>query len=187
MKRLLPLLFFASTSHAVTVGNSELPDTWPLGNETLVLNGAGLREYSFLRIAVYAGALYVPKREANADAILDATTPRVIHMKMLRDVSREDSIKAWQHYLDANCTVPCAKDSTTFKLALAEFRRITPETRFGDTQTFVFRDGNAEWLRNGVKLGEIRDASFARTLLACWIGRVPTTEDLRAALLGSKK
>lgn len=183
---LLVLLLASAQAHAVKVGDVELPDRWQLGDEQLVLNGAGMREYGFLRIAVYAGALYVTKRETNADALLDAATPRVIHMKMLRNVSRADSVKAWTHYLEANCEAPCMKDSETFKSALQRFQQLIPETRAGDTQTYVFRDGMAEVQRNGATLGEIRDRQFARALLACWIGRVPTTEDLRKALLNAK-
>lgn len=183
---LLAFLFASTQAHAVKVGDVELPDRWQMGDEQLVLNGAGMREYGFLRIAVYAGALYVTKRETNANAILDATTPRVVHMKMLRNVSRADSIKAWTHYLEANCEAPCTKNSDTFKAALQTFQQLIPESRAGDTQTYVFRDGMAELQHNGVTLGEIRDRQFARALLACWIGNVPTTEELRKALLNAK-
>jgi Chalcone isomerase-like len=172
---------------AVKVGNVELPDTWLHEKETLVLNGAGMREYGFLRIAVYAGALYLPKRETNANAVLEAMTPRVIHMKMLRNVSREDSVKAWTHYLEANCTLPCVKDSEPFKASLQIFERLVPDTQAGDTQTFVFKNGTAEWLRNGITLGDIRDVNFTRAWLASWIGSVPTTKNLRGALLGTPR
>jgi hypothetical protein len=188
--RKIGLMFFlllSTLASAVKVGDVELPDTWLLEKETLVLNGAGMREYGFLRIAVYAGALYLPKRETNANTILDATALRVIHMKMLRNVSREDSVKAWTYFLHANCTAPCEKDSETFKASLQIFQRLVPDTQAGDTQTFIFKNGTAEWLRNGNKLGEIGDTSFTRALLASWIGRVPTTESLRNALLGTPR
>lgn len=188
---LLVLLCLPSLAWAVKVGNVELPDIWThekesLAKEVLVLNGAGVREYGFFRIAVYAGALYLPKRETNANAILDATNTRVIHMKMLRDVSRDDSLKAWAYYLDANCDAPCEKDSESFRTATQIFLRLVPETKAGDTQTFVFTGGVAALHRNGAKLGEVRDVNFTRALLASWIGRVPTTESLRGKLLGAK-
>jgi hypothetical protein len=37
---------------------ASLPSTWAIGDTRLVLNGAGLRLYSFLKIPVYAAALY---------------------------------------------------------------------------------------------------------------------------------
>ena len=181
-------LVFSSFAHAIKVGDVELPDTWAVEQDTLVLNGAGMREYGFFRINVYVGALYLPKRDNNAQAILNSSAPRVIHMKMLRNVGREDSVKAWTHYLEANCEAQkptCAKQSDTFKAALLTFQKLVPDTREGDTQTYVFNDGVAVMLRNGAKLGEVRDPAFARALLASWIGSVPTTEDLRRALLGA--
>ncbi len=184
LSSVLTLALTLVPTHAITIGKTELPDTWPLANETLVLNGAGSRDYSFLRIQLYAAALYLPRREANADAILQASTPRVMHMKILRDVSRADSVSAWAHYLDANCTAPCDKAAKTFTAALVTFQQGVPETKIGDTQTFIFRDGNVTWFRNDHLLGEIRDSHFARALLASWIGAVPTTPELRRQLLG---
>jgi hypothetical protein len=185
------LLCATTNASATVVGDATLPDTWALENQTLVLNGAGLREYGFLRIAVYAGALYLPARETDAAKILRGTAPKVIHMKMLRRVSREDSVEAWTHYLKANCTAQsisaCDKESPAFKAALTAFQSATPETNVDDTQTFIFRDGQATWLRNGKPVATFRDAAFTRALLACWIGDVPTTTALKAALLGGAR
>lgn len=177
------LLLIPSLAWAVKMGGTELPDTWAINGETLVLNGAGLREYSFLRIPVYAAALYLLAREKNEFAILKATTPRVVHMKMLRDVTREDSAKAWDVYLTANCKPPCVMNNESRK----KFLELIPDTRDGDTQTFVFRDGGLEIFRNGKSLGAITDAAFTVVVLASWIGDVPTTEDLKKRLLGIAK
>lgn len=174
------LLLVPSFVWAVTVGETELPDTWKIAEQSLVLNGAGIREYSFLRIPVYAAALYLPSRQRNESAILKATTARVVHMKMLRDATREDSAKAWDIYLVANCKTPC----TMNREARQKFLALIPDTRAGDTQTFVFREGELDISRNGKSLGTIADIAFANIVLASWIGEVPTTEDLKKQLLG---
>jgi hypothetical protein len=181
MKSILILIILVPClAWAVKVGETELPDSWLLNGETLVLNGAGLREYSFLRIPVYAAALYLPMRQKNEAAILKATTPHVIQMKMLRDVTREDSVKAWNVYLLANCKSPCAiADETRQK-----FFKLIPDTRTGDSQTFLFRDGSLEIFRNGISLGTIVDGAFATLVLATWIGEAPSTADLKKSLLG---
>jgi hypothetical protein len=181
------LLALPLHSVAVKVGATELPDTWQIDDGLLLLNGAGQREYSFLRIPVYASALYTSKFETNSKTILDDSTARVIHMKMLRNVNREDSMKAWTYYLQANCEQPCDKDGESFKAALKSFQVLVPDTRAGDSQTFVFRNSHAEWFLNSKKLGDFRDRHFVRSLLASWIGSVPTTEDLRAFLLGKNR
>lgn len=181
MKFILILLLLApSFAWAVKVGGIELPDRWILNEQTLVLNGAGIREYSFLRIPVYAAALYLPARQQNESAILKATSPRVVHMKMLRDATREDSAKAWNVYLAANCKSPCEMNNE----ARQKFLKLIPDSRAGDTQTFVFREGGLEIFRNGKSLGSIADLVFTTAVLASWIGDVPTTEDLKKRLLG---
>ena len=181
MKSILILIMLVpSLAWAVRVGETELPDSWTLNGETLILNGAGVREYSFLRIPVYAAALYLPTRQKNEASILKATTSRVIHMKMLRDVTREDSVKAWNVYLVANCKSPCAiADETRQK-----FLKTIPDTRTGDSQTFIFKEGSLEIFRNGISLAIIFDNAFAMVVLATWIGEVPTTTGLKKNLLG---
>ena len=101
-------------------------------------------------------------------------------MKMLRDASREDSAKAWDVYLVANCKSPCTMNSE----ARQKFLKLIPDTRAGDTQTFVFSEGELDISRNGKNLGTITDATFANIVLASWIGEVPTTENLKKQLLG---
>jgi Chalcone isomerase-like len=177
---LILLLLAPSLVWAVKVGETELPDTWAINEQTLILNGAGIREYSFLRIPVYAAALYLPTRQQNEVVILKATTPRVVHMKMLRDASRDDSAKAWDVYLVANCKSPCVMNNESRQ----KFLKLIPDTRAGDTQTFVFREGGLEIFRNGKSLDVIADTAFATVVLASWIGDVPTTENLKKRLLG---
>jgi Chalcone isomerase-like len=182
----LLVLAWPQPSRAVKVGATDLPDTWQVDGEVLALNGAGVREYSFFRVPVYAGALYTLKFETNSKKILDDSTARVIHIKMLRNVNREDSVKAWTYYLLANCELSCDKNGESFQAALKGFQALVPGTRSEDTQTFVFRNSDVEWFLNGKKLGDFSDKHFVRSLLASWIGSVPTTEDLRAQLLGKK-
>jgi Chalcone isomerase-like len=177
---LVLLLLVPSLAWAVKVGETELPDTWAINEQTLILNGAGIREYSFLRIPVYAAALYLPARQQNEAAILKATTPRVVHMKMLRDATRDDSAKAWDVYLTANCKSPCVMNNESRQ----KFLKLIPDTRASDTQTFVFREGELEVFRNGKSLGTIIDSAFNIVVLASWIGDVPTTENLKKRLLG---
>jgi Chalcone isomerase-like len=178
---LVSALILPSTCFAVQLGGTTLPDSWTLDGETLVLNGAGLREYSFLRVPIYAAALYFEKRETKARVLLEAHSPIVIHLKMLRDVSRADSVKGWQVYLIANCKLPCQLDSE----ALASFNRMIPESKKQDEQTYVFSGGNVDVYLNTVKLGTVSNKLLARTILNAWLGDEPTTESLKRALLGT--
>lgn len=168
---------------AVQVGKESLPDQWALDGATLALNGAGPREYGFLRIKVYVAALYVAKRDATSQGVLDAKTPKVLHTRFLRDVDLKDTLAAWDYYLEQNCTGSC----TLPKQQIEAFKALVPVTVAGETQTYVFRPDSVELLRNEKSLGVIQGADFARLLLSTWIGEVPTTPALKKALLGQGK
>jgi hypothetical protein len=176
----LCLISFSQTAHAIKLGEVELPDVWTQDSENLVLNGAGFREYSFLKVKVYAAALYLIKPEQRADQILKSPEPKVILVRTLRDVSQTDSIKAWKIYLEANCISPCAIDPQ----AQQQFMSLIPESKAGDAQTYFFSNGTLELYRNGLKIGSIKHAAFSQLVLAKWIGAVPSTEALKRALLG---
>jgi len=169
-------------SLGVQVGKESLPDQWPLDGATLMLNGAGPREYGFLRIKVYVAALYVAKRDSNSAGVLDAKTPKVLHTRFLRDVELKDTLAAWDYYFEQNCKADC----TLPKAQIEAFKALVPVTVAGETQTYLFRPDGVELLRNDKSLGKVEGAGFARLLLSTWIGEVPTTPALKKALLGEK-
>jgi Chalcone isomerase-like len=175
------ILSLTSPLQAATIAGHEVPENWRHKDNTLVLNGAGVREYSFLKIHVYVAALYLTKRETDSATVLQSKQPRIMRLKMLRDISREDSIRAWRYYLHENCKPPCELNAN----ALRAFESLVPETKTNDTQTYIFADGKLDIMRNDVRLGEVADAAFANTVLATWIGSVPTAENLKRALLAA--
>jgi hypothetical protein len=167
---------------AAQVGKESLPEDWKLDGNTLVLNGAGPREYGFLRIKVYVAGLYVAKRDTSSQGVLDAKTPKVLHTRFLRDVDLKDTLAAWDYYLDRNCSDGC----TLPKQQIEAFKALVPVTVAGDTQTYLFRPDGVELLRNDKSLGVVQGGDFSRLLLSTWIGEVPTTPALKKALLGQK-
>jgi len=188
MKSLIKLLLLSLlcavplAALAVQVGKETLPDQWTVDGAALMLNGAGPREYGFLRIKVYVAALYLSKRANAADAILDSATPKVLHTRFLRDVPLKDTLSAWDYYFEQNCKGACKLPSQQIEA----FKAIVPETKAGETQTYLFRPDSVELLRNDKSLGVIRGGDFPRLLLSTWIGEVPTTPALRKLLLGQQ-
>jgi Chalcone isomerase-like len=176
----LYLLLFTQICLAVKVGEAELPDRWPLATQTLQLNGSGIREYGFFKVAVYAAALYTVKQTTDAAFLLSPATTKVIHLKMFRAVSREDSVKAWRVYLKLNCAQRCSVDTPAF----ASFLQYVTDVKVGDTQTYVFESGKLTLFSNGQLIGDVQDSLVSRIVLESWIGLEPTTEELKQALLG---
>src|SRR5574340_908368 len=92
IRRTFAIIFLALTMtapvQAKEIGGVNLPDTLPAGKEQLILNGAGLRTKFFIK--VYAGGLYLKKKETDARKIIAADEPMAIRMQFIYDgVSRE--------------------------------------------------------------------------------------------------
>ncbi len=174
------LCAWSLSASSAQVGKESVPDQWTVDGNTLTLNGAGPREYGMLRIKVYIAGLYVAKRDATTEGVLAAPTAKVMYTKFLRDVSLKDTLSAWDYYFQQNCTGSCKLP----KQEIEAFKALIPETKAGDTQTYLFRPDGVELLSNDKSLGVIKSAGFARLLLSTWIGDAPTTPALKKALLG---
>lgn len=59
-----------NVAQAVEVAGVKFEDTTSLGNTSLVANGAGMRKKAFFK--VYAMALYLPGKQADAEGVLSA-------------------------------------------------------------------------------------------------------------------
>ncbi len=175
----LLVMCLTASAHAVQVDGVNLPDELTVEGQRLVLNGAGSRLYSFLKIKVYSAGLYVPVKTSDAQALLNAGYPRAVHLQMRVSSKKEDAIKAWDHYLTLNCKAPCMltpERRAPFFNALASLKE-------GDEETYVFSSAGLELKRNGVRVAIVDDLELARTVLAGWIGSEPTTVELKSALL----
>lgn len=176
------LLAAAPASAETVVEGQRFPDQWRLDSgETLRLNGAGLRSYGLLRFKVYVAGLYLPTPSRDAAALLRIDAPRLVHMVFLRDGSQADTVKAWEVYLQKNCPAPC----TIPEAAWQQFQTLLPETRRGESQTYLFTPEGLQVYREGQSLGRIEDPEFARLILATWLGDEPTSPPLKAAMLAA--
>jgi Chalcone isomerase-like len=177
------LSILTSVCCAVQVGGVDFPTQWKIDDQVLALNGAGVREYGFFRIPVYAAAMYLVKLESNPNVLqaqLGRDGPIVVHLQMLRDVSQSDSVKGWQVYINANCQSACRIEAE----ARAQFYASIPEAKKNDTQTYVFMAGKLNIYRNDTKVASISNRELIAAILASWIGSEPTTEALKRSLLG---
>lgn len=186
MKRMLALTMLLVTAPLraaeVIVEDVRFPAEWTLDDgQTLQLNGAGLRAYGLLRFKVYVAGLYLPTPSRDAEAVLQMDGPRLVHMVFLRDGKQADTVKAWEVYLQKNCPAPC----TIPEAARQQFQSLLPETVRGESQTYAFTAEGLRIYRQGRLLGQIEDADFARLVLATWLGDVPTTPQLKAAMLAA--
>lgn len=185
MKKILALicLLLPFTASAIGVGDADLPNSWTVSGQRLVLNGAGLREYSAFKVDVYAAALYLKAKQSNENVILDGAGTKVVHMVYFEDVSEEDTRKAWAGYIRMNCKAE-GESCKLKESSLQRFLSLIPESEEDDEQTYIFDSNGLALIFNGERVGRVDDPAFARLVLATWIGMVPSTQELKMDLLG---
>lgn len=182
---LLFCLFIFSTSLAAKqVEGVVIPDTLELANNdiALVLNGTGIREKFFLDI--YIGALYLPARTADANAILGDDGPASVLMHILySEVSKKKITDGWNDGLEAN--LPDA-ELQALKPRLEKFNSLFQTLRKGDELRIDYIPETGTEVRiNGEWRGAVEGSDFYRSLLKVWIGSHPVSNSLKQGMLGN--
>ncbi|HXH28779.1 MAG TPA: chalcone isomerase family protein [Candidatus Polarisedimenticolia bacterium] len=158
-----------------------LPDTVRVGDATLVLNGLGLREATFLKVDVYVAGLYLPEKTGDADRILDGEGPRRLQMSFVRDVKRADLVKGFAEGFEKNSP----EAMPALRARLDRLDGFLVDVARGDTLIFTWEPGRGVRVEiQGRERGMIEGADFGRALLAVWIGPRPPNAGLKAGLLG---
>lgn len=186
MKKLLLLiccLFLSWNAGAMEVSGVKLPDSIHLGNHDLVLNGAGLRTRFFFK--VYVAALYLGEKTHTVEAVLDESGVKRVSMHILREISDEKMLNAFNEAIAANhspaemqALEPQLKELTAIFHAIGKVKE-------GDVVNLdYFPDSGTQFIVNGVQRGNIPGAAFNRALLKIWLGDKPAQADLKQEMLG---
>ncbi|KAA3654511.1 MAG: hypothetical protein DWQ11_04320 [Proteobacteria bacterium] len=188
MKNLLAALCtslaLASAHAAVDVAGVKFDDQTRLADQTLTLNGAGLRTKFVFK--VYAMGLYLPAKAKGSQAVLASAGPRRIDIVTLRDLTAEQFADALSEGLQKNLSAAeqqaLKADSDAFRAALLALKEAKEGTRI---QIDFTPGGGTRLIVNGTPRGEaIGDIGFANALLRVWIGDAPAQSDLKSALIG---
>jgi len=185
MKKLITLflLCLSSQAFALVLEDVQLGDIVQVGNATLKLNGAGLR--TKLIFKVYVGALYLTEKKHSATTVLADAGAKRLSMFMLRELSSDQLMEAFEKGL--------AKNNTPAELAalnslIKEFSAIFRSARAvnkGDVITIDYFPGEGTRVSiNGIEKGRLAGAEFNTALLRIWLGNDPVDEDLKKGLLG---
>ncbi len=172
------------SAHAVTIEGIEIPDTITQadGGQQLLLNGAGIRKKFFMDI--YIGALYLPAKTTDSNAILGDSGPASVLMHFLySEVSKEKIIDGWKDGLKANID-----PDTMHSLAqdLERFNALFRTVREGEVIRIDYQPGTGTEVRiNGELQGAVAGNDFYRALLKVWLGPKPVSKALKNAMLGT--
>jgi len=166
---------YAAELHGVPLPDSRMMDGIPLQ-----LNGIGLRTFSIFEVPIYVAGLYLERRNNDPDAILHSSERKLLDIRFLHAVSAEDARLAWLEGFEKNCSAPCHLDPGDVQ----RFLSAVPRIQQGDQSTLLFMPTGVNVMINGKPTGTITNPTFARVILATFIGPEPPTPRLKRELLG---
>ena len=186
MKKILLLiccLLLSWNASAMEVSGVKLADSIHLGSRDLVLNGAGLRTKFFFK--VYVAALYLGEKTHAAEVALDQPGEKRIELHILRELSDDEMLHAFNEVMSANNTPaemqvlePQLKELTAIFHAVREVKE-------GDVVTLDYLpDRGTRIIVNGALRGNIPGEVFNRALFKIWLGDKPAQIDLKQKMLG---
>lgn len=186
MKKLLILLagvLLSFNLNAKEISGVNVAESVALGDQNLVLNGAGVR--TKMMFDIYVAALYRSEKSKQAETVLADVGARRILVHMVFGLKSEKLLEAFTSGITANQTSAqlLALDTPLKKFA-AIFAAI-PEVKKGDVILFDYLpEIGTKVIVNGVERGVIAGVEFNRALLSVWLGNKPVDADLKKDLLG---
>jgi hypothetical protein len=185
-KQILTLLLVAftgifSANAQQTVSGVKVDSKLSVEGQSLMLNGAGLREKMW--IDLYVGSLYLPTKTSNAKDIMDSKDAAAIKLDIVSGmITSEKMISAVNEGFE-NAT---NKNTAPLKAKIDKFKSFfKEEIKKGDTFIIANVPGQGVVVfKNGVKKGTIDGHDFKRALFGIWLGTKPADKDLKEGMLG---
>ena len=157
------------------------PDHTVVEGTDLTLNGIGLHKATFLRVAVYVGALYVGSTSRDPDTLINSDRPQELVLHFLRSVKAKDVRDQWTK--DFVHVVPDRPASLMQRVAT--LNSWLSDVKSDQRLTFVRQPGEGiKVVVGGVVKGTVPGDDFSRVFMSIWLGAAPPSAALRAGLLG---
>ena len=161
-------LFLALPAGAGTLAGITLPDKAEVKDQSLVLNGMGLRTKFFIK--VYVGGLYLAQKQSSAAAVLAADAPRRMVMHFIYDVSKDQMCDAWDEGLEKNTPKASAEVKKDFKTLCSWMGGVGKGTEL--VLTYLPGEGTTVEISGKLK-GTLPGKATADAILGTWIGPDP--------------
>ena len=184
IKRLLIMvlasLMMTSLAAAKEIGGAKLPDSIVVGEDTLLLNGAGLRKKFFIK--VYAGGLYLKQKNQYAQKIIEADEPMAVRMHFIYDgVSSKKLTDGWNEGFGkatGGNILPIKEEIDQFNACF------TDEVKTNDIYDIIYNPGQGvSVFFKGTLKGTIEGLDFKKALFSIWLGKKPADSGLKEGML----
>ena len=152
------------------------------GGETLLLNGAGLREKFW--VDVYVGSLYLPAHSQDVAAILSKPGPLRIQLDFIyKEVAQQKLLESWREGFENNQN---DESLQALQARIEVFYGLFDSSAVArDQYRFDYQpDSGTRVSKNQQLLGVIPGEDFRNALLEIWLGNQPADKSLKKAMLG---
>lgn len=180
---LVTVLFMGLTSMQAqqTISDVKVEEKVNFQGQSLVLNGAGIREKMWLDL--YVGALYLPSKSSNAASIVSSKNAGLIKLTIVSGmISSDKMISAVNEGFEASTngnTAPIQAEITKF---ISFFK---DKINKKDVFDIAYVPGSGVVVyKNGTKKGSVDNFEFKKALFAIWLGTDSADEDLKEGMLG---
>jgi len=177
----LILLLVVPLAVAKTVGTVNVPETFDAGGTKLILNGAGIREKTFMELLVYA--MYLKAKSSDAEAIINADEPMAVKAWIYSEVLNSDNLTAGYNDMFIRSM---GRDKAKFKNEIDTFNSIfKEEVKLGDVYEFVYIPGvGTKTYKNGKHKDTIKGLEFKKGLFGGWLASNAEDTKLKGFMLG---
>ncbi|MFA5609647.1 MAG: chalcone isomerase family protein [Alcaligenes sp.] len=179
---ILSLSLGLTAARAATVANVTVPDMVTVQQQSLKLNGAGLRKKVVFN--VYVAALYTASPSQDADTIIQAPGPHQVRMVLKRDLDAQTLIDALKDGIHSNLTDPEKQELAPVIKQFEDLMRQVGQAKEGDIIVLDMNAPQVTILFNDKVLGQLSHPNLPPALLKIWLGKKPAQESLKKALLG---
>ena len=184
------LVMVAFPAAARKIAGIDMPETLKVGNDTLILNGAGLREKYALGLDVYVAGLYLKNISHDAQAIISSDENMAIRLHV---VTKLITPKKFTDATLEGFTLSCKNQRIDMTRIQPEIDRFVAIFKTGITKDDVYDITNVKGegvqvFKNGSEtpLIAIQNPALKKALFGIWLTEGP--EDhlkvVRKALLG---
>lgn len=179
---LLVLLFLLSiaVTSAKDIGNVTMPDMLNVGDNSLGLNGAGIR--SKFVFELYVAGLYLSAASNNAETVVSSNTTMALRLHIISSkITAEKMVKATRKGF-----VKATGDNTTpIESEIAQFLSVLGnKIENGDVFEFMYTPENGTAVyKNSTLQTTISTLTFKQALWGIWLGDKPAQGQLKTALM----
>ncbi|MCB9187130.1 MAG: chalcone isomerase family protein [Flavobacteriales bacterium] len=179
---IIALMMALPSQAQVTINGVTLPATLKAGDQSISLNGGGIRKKLFFKL--YVGGLYLSKKSGDANAIINADEAMAVKLQITSGmISSENMSEAISEGFEKSTGGNVAPLKSKIDKFIDTFKK--SEIVEGNVFDIVYVPGTGvQSYKNGQLQSTVEGMDFKKALFGIWLCDEPADEDLKQKMLG---